>query len=229
MSTTSLIGRERAIDEVADLIGRDGARLVTLTGPGGIGKTRLAVAVGERLQDRFDAGTVFVPLAAVTRPELVLAGIGRAVGADLAGASSPADALAEQFRDGRWLLILDNLEQVVQAARDLGELLARCAGVDILATSRTVLGLRAEREYPVPPLPLAVYSAGTPVGELASSPAVALFVDRARAVRGARPVPSAPPLVYRLARVAHRVPLPAQPGSRERWGWLSSRPVVRFG
>jgi predicted ATPase len=182
VSTTSLVGREQAIDEVVALVVDSEVRLVTLTGPGGVGKTRLAVAVGERLQDRFDAGTVFVPLAAVTRPELVLAGIGRAVGADLAGASSPVDALAEQFRDGRWLLILDNLEQVVQAARDLGELLARCAGLDILATSRTVLGLRAEREYPVPPLPLPAYSAGTPVGELAS-PAVALFVDRARAVR----------------------------------------------
>jgi predicted ATPase len=182
VSTTSLIGRERAIDGVAGLIGRDGARLVTLTGPGGIGKTRLAVAVGERLQDRFDAGAVFVPLAAVTQPELVLAGVGRAVGADLAGAGSPVEALAEQFGDGRWLLILDNLEQVVEAARDLGELLGRCPGVVILATSRTVLGLRAEREYPVPPLPLPASSAGVAIRQLASSPAVALFADRARAV-----------------------------------------------
>jgi predicted ATPase len=183
VSATSLIGREQAIDEVVALVERSEVRLVTLTGPGGVGKTRLAVAAGERLQDSFAAGTVFVPLAAVSRPELVLAGIGRAAGADLAGATSPVEALAEQFGDGRWLLILDNLEQVVQAARDLGELLARCAGLDILATSRTVLGLRAEREYPVPPLPLPDYSAGTPVGELALSPAVALFVDRARAVR----------------------------------------------
>ena len=183
VSTTSLVGREQAIGEVVALIGHDQARLVTLTGPGGVGKTRLALATGERLQDRYGAGTVFVPLAAVTRPELILAGIGRAVGADLAGVSSQVEALAEQLGDGRWLLILDNLEQVVQAARDLGELLGRCAGVDILATSRTVLGLRAEREYPVPPLPLPVYSVGAPVGQLASSPAVALFVDRARAVR----------------------------------------------
>ena len=183
VSTTSLVGREQAIGEVIALVERSEARLVTLTGPGGVGKTRLALAAGERLQDRYGAGTVFVPLAAVTRPELILAGIGRAVGADLAGASSPVEALAEQLGDGRWLLILDNLEQVVQAARDLGELLARCAGVDILATSRTVLGLRAEREYPVPPLPLPDYSPGTPVGVLALSPAVALFVDRARAVR----------------------------------------------
>src|ERR1700684_2224189 len=85
VSTTSLIGRERAIDEVGRLIEQDGARLVTLTGPGGIGKTRLALATGERLKDRFDAGVVFVPLAAVTQPVLVLAGIGQAAGADLAG------------------------------------------------------------------------------------------------------------------------------------------------
>ena len=182
VSTTSLIGRERAIDEVARLIGREGTRLVTLTGPGGIGKTRLALATGERLKDRFDAGVVFVPLAAVTQPVLVLAGIGQAAGADLAGTTSLVDALAEQFSEGRWLLILDNLEQVIETAQDLGELLGRCPGLVILATSRTVLGLRAEREYPVPPLRLPDSSADVPVEQLASSPAVALFADRARAV-----------------------------------------------
>ena len=161
VSTTSLLGREQAIDEVAGLVEHPGVRLVTLTGPGGVGKTRLAVAVGERLRDRFGAGTVFVPLEAVTDPGLVLAAIGRAAGADLAGTGSPVEALAETFGDGAWLLILDNLEQVVQAAPDLGELLARCPQVAMLATSRTVLGLRAEREYPVPPLPLPADPRGT--------------------------------------------------------------------
>jgi predicted ATPase len=181
VSTTSLLGRERDIGEVADLLGQPGVRLVTLTGPGGVGKTRLAVAVGERLRDRFGAGTVFVPLDAVTDPGLVLAAIGRAAGADLARTGSPAEALAETFGDGAWMLILDNLEQVVQVAPYLGELLARCPGLAILATSRTVLGLRAEREYPVLPLPTGTSDAS--VAELESSPAVALFVDRARAVR----------------------------------------------
>ena len=181
VGTTSLVGREQAIGEVADLIVRPGARLVTLTGPGGVGKTRLAAAAGERLCDRFDARTAFVSLAAVTDPGLVLAAVGRAVGADLAGTGSPLEALAEQIGDGAWLLILDNLEQVTGAARDLGELLARCPGVTILATSRTVLGLGAEQEYPVPPLPLPL-PAPAPAAELAASPAVALFVDRARAV-----------------------------------------------
>src|SRR5215470_15949022 len=183
VSVTSLVGRERDIDEVAGLVEHPGVRLVTLTGPGGVGKTRLAVAVGQRLSDRFDAGTVFVTLAAVTEPGLVLAGIGRAVGADLAATGSPLQALAETFGDGAWLLILDNLEQVVQVAGDLGELLARCPGVVILATSRTVLGLAAEREYPVRPLPPPADPGTVPLEELESSPAVALFLDRARAVR----------------------------------------------
>jgi predicted ATPase/class 3 adenylate cyclase len=178
---TSFIGRERELDQLAAALGE--ARLVTLTGPGGMGKTRLAVAVGERLGDRFAGGVVFVPLAAVTDPGLVLDGIARAVGADLGGARSPVQALAEWFGSDRWLLILDNLEQVVSAASDLAGLLARCPGVTILATSRTALGLAAEREYPVPPLPVAAGADAAPVGELASSPAVALFVDRASAVR----------------------------------------------
>ena len=181
VSTTSLIGRERAIGEVARLLGRPRARLVTLTGPGGVGKTRLAVAVGERLQGRFGAGTVLVPLEPVTDPALVLAAIGRAAGADLARTGSPLEVLAETFGEGAWLLVLDNLEQVIQAAPDLGELLARCQGLAILATSRTALGLRAEREYPVPPLPTG--SGAASVAEVAASPAVALFMDRARAVR----------------------------------------------
>lgn len=183
VSTTVLLGREQAVDEVTGLLERPEVRLVTLTGPGGVGKTRLAVAVGERLRDRFGAGTAFVPLDTVTDSGQVLAAIGRAAGADLAGAGAPLEALAETFGDGAWLLVLDNLEQVIQTAPDMGELLARCPGVAMLATSRTVLGLRAEREYPVPPLALPVDPGTASVAEVAASPAVALFVDRARAVR----------------------------------------------
>jgi predicted ATPase len=185
VSTTSLLGREQAVGEVAELVERPGVRLVTLTGPGGVGKTRLAVAVGERLRDRFGAGTVFVPLEAVTDSGLVLAAVGRAARADLARVGSSVEALAETFGDGAWLLILDNLEQVVQVARDLGELLARCPGLAIVATSRTVLGLRGEREYPVAPLPLPLPTGPAPesLADIEASPAVALFVDRARAVR----------------------------------------------
>jgi predicted ATPase len=184
---TSLVGREQAIGELAGLLARPGVRLVTLTGPGGVGKTRLALAVGQRVGGRFESGAVFVPLAGVTQPELVVGAIARAVGADLAGTGAPLQALAEQLGDGAWLLILDNLEQVIAAAPDLDELLAACPGVVILATSRTVLGLRAEQEYPVPtlalPAGLPAGPTGVPLGELMASPAVTLFVDRARAVR----------------------------------------------
>jgi predicted ATPase len=183
VSTTSLVGREQVIGELADLVRRPDARLVTLTGPGGVGKTRLALAVGGQLRDHFSAGIVFVPLAAVTDPGLVLDSIARTVRADLAGTGSPLKALAERFGDDAWLLILDNLEQVVNAASDLGELLAHCPGVVMLTTSRTTLGLRAEREYPVPPLSLPADPGTAPAAELAASAAVALFLDRARAVR----------------------------------------------
>jgi hypothetical protein len=181
VSLTSLFGRERTIAEVAGLVERPGVRLVTLTGPGGVGKTRLAVTVGERLRDRFGSGTVFVLLEAVTDPGLVLAVIGRAAGANLPRTGSPLEALAERFGDDPWLLILDNLEQVLRVAHDLGELLARCPGLTILATSRTALRLQAEREYPVPPLPTGPVTASA--DEVGAWPAVALFVDRARAVR----------------------------------------------
>jgi predicted ATPase/class 3 adenylate cyclase len=177
---TSLVGREAEIAEVTRLLDR--ARLLTLSGPGGVGKTRLALAMAERMGGRFDAGVVFVPLAGVTRPELVLGGIARAVGAEL-GTDFPLEVLVERLSDGRWLLVLDNLEQVLEVAGDLEELLARCPRLALLATSRTVLGLGAEQEYPVPPLPLPADPAGVPLEELLASPAVALFVDRARAVR----------------------------------------------
>jgi Domain of unknown function (DUF4062)/NB-ARC domain len=140
--TTSLVGREQDIDEVAGLLGGPEERMVTLTGPGGVGKTRLALAVGERLRDRFD-GVAFVPLETATRPEQVLAGIARAVQAGLAGTDSPLQVLVEQLDGSRWLLILDNCEQVLDVAGDIGELLAHSPHVAILATRRTVLGLRA--------------------------------------------------------------------------------------
>jgi predicted ATPase len=183
VETTSLIGRDEAIDDVARLLERPEVRLVTLTGPGGIGKSRLGLAVGEHLRDRVGPGTAYVSLASVLQPELVVPAIARAVGAELAGTESPLEALVEYLGDSPWLLVLDNLEQVISSAPDLGEVLTRCPGVKILATSRTVLGLRAEWEYLVQPLLLPADAATVPVDELVSAPALALFVDRARAVR----------------------------------------------
>jgi len=183
VQATPLIGRDQAVGEVAAMLAAPNTRLVTLTGPGGIGKTRLALAVGELRRDRFAAGVAFVPLATVAEPELVWAAIGRAVGAELARTDVAMAAIADRLGDDGWLLILDNLEQLVDIAQGLDQLLARCAGLVILATSLVALGLRAEREYPVPPLSLPADAARLSVKQLTSSPAVALFVDRAQRVR----------------------------------------------
>jgi predicted ATPase len=190
VDTTALLGRDAAVDEVAALLDQSGVRLVTLTGPGGIGKSRLAVAVGDRVHGQPDAKTAFVALAAVDHSEQMLAAIGRTIEADVGGSNSVLDAVAEQISDTQYLLILDNAEQLTGNAASLVELLARCPRLSILATSQTALGLRAEREYPVPPLALPVDAAGAPVDaagasveEVLTSPAVALFVDRARALR----------------------------------------------
>ena len=162
VTSTTLIGREQDIVEVSKLLARPQVRLVTLTGPGGIGKTRLAIAVGERLDDRYPQGTVFVALASIAQPELVLPRICAAVGAAIEGVRPPLDVLIERFAETPTLLVLDNLEQVVGVAPDLDQLLARCPGLEILATSRTVLRLRAEREYPVGPLSVPAFSGRVP-------------------------------------------------------------------
>jgi predicted ATPase len=207
-ATTALFGRKQAIDEVAGLIERPDVALVTLTGPAGIGKTRLALALGDRLRDRFESGTVFVPLASVTTPDQVLAAVGREAGVQLAGTDSPLETLIEYFGDGHWLLILDNLEHVLDVARDLDELLTSCPSLTILATSLTALRLRAERQYPVPPLPLPPDRDTTTVAELASSPAIALFVDRARAVnRQFALTPNNAPAVVEICRRLEGLPL----------------------
>ncbi len=183
VTSTSLIGREHDIVEVSKLLQAPEVRMVTLTGPGGIGKTRLAIAVGEQLDDRHPHGTVFVSLAAIAQPELVLPRIAAAGGATIEGARPPLDVLVEHFAEAPALLVLDNLEQVAEVAPELDQLLARCPDLEILATSRAVLRLRAEREYPVGPLSVPASSERTPVEQLASLPAVQLFVDRAQAVR----------------------------------------------
>ena len=174
--TTPLLGRQRELEVLGELLGQPGVRLVTLTGLGGVGKTRLALALADRLQPSY-GDVVWVPLAAVTDPALVLTSVGHAVGVPGAEALDPRAAVAERLRGRRVLLVVDNLEHVLDAAADLGDLLERCPDLTVLATSRAALRLRAEREVPVLPL-------GLPGGgeRVADSPAVALFVERATAV-----------------------------------------------
>ncbi len=178
-----MIGREQDLVEVTQLLRSPEVRLVTVTGPGGIGKTRLAIAVGEQLDASYQQGTVFVPLEATAQPELVLPRIASVMGATIEGSRRALDVLIEHFAETPALLVLDNLEQVVAVAPELDELLARWPGLEILATSRTALRLRAEREYPVGPLTVPAFSERPPLEQLSSLPAVRLFVDRAQAVR----------------------------------------------
>jgi predicted ATPase len=182
-TSTSLVGREQDIATVSSLLKSSDVRLVTLTGPGGIGKTRLAIAVGERLSGHEARRTIFVDLASVVEPELVLPRVAAAVGAPIEGTRRPLDVLIEHFAGAPTLLVLDNLEQVVEVAGQLDQLLAESPGLQILATSRAVLRLRAEREYQVSALTVPASSDQLPIDELTAWPAVQLFVERARAVR----------------------------------------------
>jgi predicted ATPase/class 3 adenylate cyclase len=139
-----LIGRERELAELQTLVG-DGTRLVTLSGPGGSGKTRLALQAAAELVDDFTDGVFWVALAALSDPELVLPAIEQTL-----GAKGP---LAEHVDEKRMLLLLDNLEQVIDCAPELSELLSACPNLHLLVTSRELLHIGAERDYPVEPLP----------------------------------------------------------------------------
>ncbi len=140
---SSFVGRGREVAELAGLI-RDGARLVTLTGPGGSGKTRIAIEAASELVTRFRGGVFWIPLAPLRDPELVTATIAQTLGAK--------DGLADHVRDLELLLLLDNLEQVIDAAPDLAALVESCPNLHLLVTSRERLRVRGEVEYPVPPL-----------------------------------------------------------------------------
>ncbi len=181
--STPLVGRESETAEVCDLLQRDDVRLVTLSGPGGIGKTRLAVEVAERIEPEFPDGACFIPLATTSDPELVLPKIAEALGIPENIGLSPADALKEYLSGRQPLLVLDNFEQVVDASPLLADLLASCPGLKMLVTSRTLLRLSGEHDYPVPPLALPVPRKRYHSESVAKSGAVQLFVQRARATK----------------------------------------------
>ena len=178
---TTLFGRERDVGRVAGLVGELRTRLVTLVGPGGVGKTRLAIATAARLADDFADRARFVELGSVSEPGELAPAIVRALGAPVRRGESSSDALLRFFAERHLLLVLDNFEQLVDGAPLVGELLVACPGLTVLITSRQPTGLRAERLYPVRPLEVPDASRLAAGMKLERYGAVAMFCDRARA------------------------------------------------
>jgi non-specific serine/threonine protein kinase len=179
---TPFFGREGERDEVLSLLRRDDVRMVTLTGPGGTGKTRLSLEVARALSREYDGCVWWVSLGSILDWRLVLSELAAVIGVHEGGAVL-LDAMKSALRDRTALLVLDNFEQVLDAAPAIADLLAAAPRVKALATSRSPLHLRGEREYAVPPLPLPPLDPPLAPDALAGYAAVALFVERAMAVK----------------------------------------------
>ena len=179
---TSFVGRSREVDDIADLLGR--SRLVTLTGPGGTGKTRLSIEVASKIARSFHDGVFFIPLETITDTELLAPAMLEALDlrTTVAGVD-PADHLLGYLRDKQMLLVLDNLEQVLSCADLAARILESAPAVKLIGTSRAPLRIAGEQEYPVAPLAVPDAPAAADTDFLARCEGVALFAERAASVR----------------------------------------------
>jgi len=177
---TPLIGREREVAAVQHLLQQKDVRLVTLTGPGGTGKTRLGLQVAAELSDLFTDGVYFVNLAPISDPEFVLPTIAQVLGIHEVAGQSLLERLKEELQYKQLLLVLDNFEQVVSAVLQVTDLLGACPKLKLLVTSREVLRVRAEHEFAVPPLAVPDPTHLPDLIALSQYEAVALFIQRAQ-------------------------------------------------
>src|ERR671933_2707248 len=192
---TPLLGREQEVVSLRAVLLQPATRLLTLVGPPGIGKTRLSLALAADLRPAFD-GVSRGELAAISDPDLVTSEIAQVVGIKERASSPLTHQMIEALQARRLLLLLDNFEQVVDAATLVVELLSACPGLKVLVTSRAALRVRGEQLYPVPPLVVPDLTRLPPVAELAANPAVALFLERAQAVNpGLRLTATAAPAI----------------------------------
>jgi predicted ATPase/class 3 adenylate cyclase/Tfp pilus assembly protein PilF len=183
LQPTPLVGREHEVEEICRRLRSEEAHLLTLTGPGGTGKTCLALQVGADLFEEFDDGVFYVSLATVTDPDFVYSSLAVSLGVKEGAGQSLIEMLEGYLQQKHLLLILDNFEQVLEGATVVGDLLGSCPNLKVLATSRIPLRLYGEKEYPVPPLELPDPARLPPLERLTQYEAVRLFVERARSVK----------------------------------------------
>jgi len=199
----SLIGREREVVTARGHLQHPETRLLTLTGPGGVGKTRLGLQIAADVLREFPDGTFFVDLAPVISGDLVIPSIAKTLSVPEATNRPILDSLEEYLRDRQLLLVLDNFEHVLTAAAQVADLLSTCPGLKVLVTSREALHLRGERQFPVPPLSLPDRSRGESVDQLTRYEAIRLFIERAQAARPAFAISDRN--AYAIAEVCHRL------------------------